>query len=316
LSFGFRVVLIQSFLKGHKQAAIMSFSHYRVNTKPQTPNTKLQTLLIVFPNCKINLGLHILQKRSDGFHDLETVFFPIAIQDAIEIIQHTNPSTDIEFSSSGLQVQGNLSDNICVKAYHLLKKDFSDLPAIKMHLHKTIPMGAGLGGGSADGAFTLTLLNRKFNLGLNDEQLINYALQLGSDCPFFIKNSPCFATGRGEKLENITLDLSPFKFVIVKPQIHINTGWAFSQINPSAKRESLKEIINQPIEEWKNNLKNDFEEAVFEHHPAIKECKVALYNNGAIYASMTGSGSTVFGIFKKSENVALQFPKNYFVKTI
>lgn len=272
--------------------------------------------MIVFPNCKINLGLYILQKRSDGFHDLETVFYPIALQDALEVIQNPNPVTDIEFSSSGLEVKGNLSDNICVKAYHLLKKDFPGLPTIRMHLHKTIPMGAGLGGGSADGAFTLMLLNKKFNLGLNEGQLIYYALQLGSDCPFFIKNTLCYATGRGEVLENIILDLSAFKFVIVNPQIHINTGWAFSQINPSANRESVKEIIGRPIEEWKNNLKNDFEDAVFAHHPAIKECKDALYSSGALYASMTGSGSTVFGIFKKDEAISFDFPQDYFVKTI
>ena len=156
--------------------------------------------MIVFPNCKINLGLHILKKREDGFHNLETIFYPLPLQDALEIIQHPFPTTDLEFSSSGLKVEGSLTDNICVKAYHLLKKDFPKLPAVKMHLHKMIPMGAGLGGGSADGAFTLTLLNQKFNLGIDEQSLIDYALQLGSDCPFFIKNIPCYATGRCEKL--------------------------------------------------------------------------------------------------------------------
>jgi len=272
--------------------------------------------MIVFPNCKINLGLHILQKRNDGFHDLETIFYPISLQDALEIIQHPHPSTGIEFSTSGLKVDGNISDNICIKAYHLLKKDFPELPAIKMHLHKTIPMGAGLGGGSADGAFTLTLLNKKFNLGLNEEALIKYALELGSDCPFFINNTPCYATGRGEVLESLALDLSAYRFVIVNPQIHINTGWAFSQIIPSSTRSFLKEIIRIPIEQWKDDLKNDFEKPVCEKYPEINECKTALYKAGALYASMTGSGSTIYGIFKKDAAPQLNFPAQYFVKIV
>ncbi|RYZ26351.1 MAG: 4-(cytidine 5'-diphospho)-2-C-methyl-D-erythritol kinase [Chitinophagaceae bacterium] len=272
--------------------------------------------MIVFPNCKINLGLHILQKREDGFHNLETIFYPLALQDALEIIQHPSPSTDLEFSSSGLQVEGNLSDNICVKAYHLLKSHFPELPTIKMHLHKAIPMGAGMGGGSADGAFTLMLLNKKINLGIKEQSLIDYALQLGSDCPFFIKNTPCYATGRGEKLENISLDLSGYKFVLVNPQVHINTGWAFSQINPISGRQSLEEIIHRPIESWKKNLRNDFEAAVFHHYPEIENIKTALYKEGALYASMTGSGSTVFGIFQKDASPSLPFPAHYFVKIV
>jgi len=272
--------------------------------------------LILFPNCKINLGLHILQKREDGFHDLETIFYPLPLQDALEVIQHPSPVTDLEFSSSGLKVEGNLSDNICVKAYHLLRKDFPQLPAVKMHLHKTIPMGAGLGGGSADGAFTLTLLNQKFNLGIDEQSLIDYALQLGSDCPFFIKNSPCFATGRGEKMETVQLDLSTYRFVVVNPQIHVNTGWAFSQLTPTANRPSLKQIIQQPIENWKAELKNDFEEPISRQHPEISDCKQQFYRQGAIYASMTGSGSTVFGIFQKETAPQFSFPANYFVRIL
>ena len=272
--------------------------------------------MIVFPNCKINLGLHILQKRADGFHDLETVFYPLALQDALEIIQHPAPTTDLEFSSSGLKVDGNLSDNICVKAYHLFKKDFPALPAIKMHLHKTIPLGAGMGGGSADGAFALILLNQKFNLDIDEQSLINYALQLGSDCPFFIKNTACYATGRGEKLETISLDLSGYTFVVVNPKIHINTGWAFSQITPATGRRSLKEIVLQPISTWKENLTNDFEEAVFQHHPEIQNIKTELYRQGALYTAMTGSGSTVFGIFPKKVKPATSFPAHYFVKIV
>jgi len=157
--------------------------------------------MIVFPNCKINFGLHILQKRADGFHDLETVFYPIALQDAFEIVQSSSPAATIQFNTTGLKIDSSIEENICFKAYQLLKKDFPELPSVKMHLHKVIPSGAGLGGGSSDGAFTLMLLNKKFTLGLSEVELINYALQLGSDCPFFIKNRPCYATGRGERLE-------------------------------------------------------------------------------------------------------------------
>ena len=272
--------------------------------------------MILFPNCKINLGLHILRRRDDGFHDLETIFYPVPLQDAIEIIQQPAPPTDIEFTSSGLTVDGSLSDNICVKAYRLLKKDFPELPAIKLHLHKTIPMGAGLGGGSADGAFTLVLLNRKFNLGLSQDTLLAYALDLGSDCPFFIQNTPSYATGRGENLEGIPLDLSPYKFVFVNPKIHVNTGWAFAQVQPSAERPSLKEAIKRPVEDWKTLLTNDFEQPIARHHTEIAECKTQLYEQGAVYASMTGSGSTVYGLFKKDSAPTLSFPPHYFVKIV
>jgi 4-diphosphocytidyl-2-C-methyl-D-erythritol kinase len=272
--------------------------------------------LIVFPNCKLNLGLHILRKRGDGFHDLETVFYPLPLQDALEVILSPSASGSIEFTSSGLPVKGAEADNICVKAYHLVRKDFPRLPGIKMHLHKHIPMGAGLGGGSADGAFTLALLNKKLSLGISKESLADYALQLGSDCPFFIKNTPCYASGRGEVLEEISLDLTAYKFVMVNPGIHINTGWAFSQVTPLGHRSDLKEIIQLPVQEWKNCLVNDFEEAVSIQHPEIKSCKEKLYECGALYAAMTGSGSTVYGVFLKDAEVQPNFPPHYFVKII
>lgn len=271
--------------------------------------------MILFPNCKINLGLHILQKRADGFHDLETVFYPIAIQDALEVI-HGNTNSDIQFTSSGIHLDVTAADNICVKAYQLLKKDFPNLPPVKMHLHKTIPSGAGLGGGSADGAFTLLVLNKKFNLQLTEQQLIKYALQLGSDCPFFIKNKPCYATGRGENLESIDLPLSNYQFVIVNPGIHINTGWAFKQLNPRADRTSIKEVIQQPILQWKEVLVNDFEAPIFQAYPEIEAIQRTLYQAGAVYAAMSGSGSTVFGIFEKSKTPELSFPEHYFVRPV
>jgi 4-diphosphocytidyl-2-C-methyl-D-erythritol kinase len=272
--------------------------------------------VVTFPNCKINLGLHILGKREDGFHNLETVFYPLPFKDAMELIPNTNNDTEIEFTGTGLAVDGNATDNLCVKAYHLLKKDFPQLPAVKIHLHKAIPMGAGLGGGSADASFMLKLLNEKFKLNLSTSQLLNYALQLGSDCPFFIINKPCFATGRGEVLEEVAVDLSMYKIVLINPGIHINTGWAFSNISPPIPQKSIKEIINQPIETWKDELKNDFEEPVFAAHPQIKETKESLYQQGAIYAAMSGSGSTVFGIFdQNTDSVALK-DNNYFIKII
>jgi len=185
------------------------------------------------------------------------------------------------------------------------------LPKIKMHLHKAIPMGAGLGGGSADGAFVLKLLNEKFQLGLSVEQLIDYALQLGSDCPFFILNKSCFAEGRGEIMHPLNLDLSGYRFAVINPGIHIGTGWAFSHIKPTVPAKSIREIIHQPIETWKNELVNDFEHPVVSLHPEIGEIKVKLYNSGALYASMTGSGSTIFGIFPQNFEPSFSFPQGY-----
>lgn len=275
--------------------------------------------MIAFPNCKINLGLNILRKRNDGFHDLETIFYPIYLYDALEII-HTNngqpQSNDVFFTTSGIPLEGSKEDNLCVKAYKLLKKDFAELHSVQMHLHKAIPPGAGLGGGSADAAFTLKLLNDKFDLSLSTNQLINYALQLGSDCPFFIINKPCFAAGKGEVLETIHIDLHAYKFILITPGIHINTGNAFSQITPALPDLSIKEIIHQPVATWKNSLKNDFEEIVFRQYPEIKNIKEELYNAGALYASMSGSGSSIYGIFEKEKKVHLSFPSHYFVREL
>jgi 4-diphosphocytidyl-2-C-methyl-D-erythritol kinase len=263
--------------------------------------------VVQFPNCKINLGLHIIGKRADGFHNIETVFYPVGLKDILEIVV----SNQFEFSSTGIAIPGDASNNLCIKAYQLLKKDFPDLPGVKMHLHKHIPMGAGLGGGSADGAFTLQLLNEKFRLNLSQEQLINYAAVLGSDCPFFILNKPVFATGRGEFLEPIALDLSNYIFVLVHPGIHVNTKWAFEQIQPKTPTKSIQEIIQLPIEEWKLHLINDFEVPIMQAHPEIASIKNALYDDGAIYASMSGSGSSVFGIYPQHANIQIKKQLNY-----
>jgi len=275
--------------------------------------------VVIFPNCKINLGLNIISKRDDGFHNLETVFYPLPITDALEIISADKnvQQTDIEFSYSGLTIDADAENNLCVKAYRLLKKDFPAMPSAKMHLHKTVPMGAGLGGGSADASFTLLMLNNKFGLNLSTDQLINYAMQLGSDCPFFIINKPCFATGRGEILENIVLDLSAYKILLVNPGIHINTAWAFKQITPAIPAKPVRQIIQQPVEQWKDELVNDFEMPVIKAHPELKVLKDQLYAAGAVYASMSGSGSTFYGIYKKEAILNIsRLPASYTVKLI
>ncbi|MDB5192749.1 MAG: 4-diphosphocytidyl-2-C-methyl-D-erythritol kinase [Segetibacter sp.] len=251
----------------------------------------------------------MVAKRNDGFHNLETVFYPLEIKDALEFVAAKEMGLEV----TGLSVAGNATDNLCMKAYELLKKDFPQIPALQIHLHKAIPMGAGLGGGSSNGAFMLMMLNEKFKLDLSQQQLVDYALQLGSDCPFFIYNSPCFATGRGEIMEPLNLDLSGYNILIVNPGIHVSTGLAFSGITPSAPKKSIKTIIKQPVEMWKSELVNDFEEGVFKTHPAIKEVKEKLYLSGASYASMTGTGSTVYGLFQRGLKINVSFPAKYLV---
>lgn len=279
--------------------------------------------MLLYPNCKINLGLKITGKRADGYHNIETVFFPVPLSDAIEIIDNNNTLEDLEYTQSGIPIGGDRKNNLCIKAWQLLKNDFPTLPSIKLHLHKAIPMGAGLGGGSADGAFTVRLLNQKYQLGLTESQLIHYALKLGSDCPFFIINTPCLASGRGERLQPIPLSLSGYRLVVVNPGIHINTGWAFSKIkavegatNENAEtKHSLSTAIAAPIDKWRNGLENDFEIPVFEEYPSIQSIKEVLYQKGAVFASMSGSGSSVFGIFRNNDMYSLDFPDSYLVHT-
>jgi 4-diphosphocytidyl-2-C-methyl-D-erythritol kinase len=272
--------------------------------------------VVLFPNAKINLGLNIIRKRPDGYHDLETVFYPIAIQDALEVILNDNAKEDVQISLSGTSLNGKIEENLCFTAYRILKKDFPQLPAVMIHLHKNIPAGGGLGGGSADGAFTLKLLNQKFDLGLSTHQLVNYALQLGSDCPFFIINKPCLSTGRGEFLEPVPVDLSGYKLVIVNPGIHVSTAEAFSLLTPTLPSKSIKEIVKQPVEAWAAELKNDFEKPVFMKHPEIESIKSRLFESGAIYSSMTGSGSTVYGLFSRETAFKSDFPASYLVKEL
>jgi 4-diphosphocytidyl-2-C-methyl-D-erythritol kinase len=268
--------------------------------------------VVVFPNCKINLGLHITAKRPDGYHDLETVFYPLPLYDALEWIKEASTQA-IRFTGSGREITGDPAHNLCVKAWHLLKKDYPQLTGGQMHLHKNIPIGAGLGGGSADGAFALQLLNRAFNLGLTAAQLAAYALQLGSDCPFFILNQPAFARGRGELLEPLGLSLAGYRLVVINPGIHIPTGWAFSQVQPGPAVTPLQELLGKPIEHWKDRLVNVFEPPVMKAYPELAAIKTALYRAGALYAAMSGSGSTFFGIFSKKSDITIEIPEHYLV---
>lgn len=259
--------------------------------------------MLAFPNAKINLGLNITEKRSDGFHNIETVFYPVQWCDALEVLKlevgGRRLEEKINFNSSGLGIEGDGKNNLCVKAFELLDKDF-DLPPVKMHLHKVIPTGAGLGGGSSDAAFTLKLLDEVFDLKLDNNVLKDYALQLGSDCSFFVENVPVVAYGRGELMEKINLSLKEYFILIVKPAVHISTADAYSLVKPKPPAKSLKEIIQLPVEEWKATLTNDFEESVIKQFPVIAEIKDNMYAQGAIYASMSGSGSAVYGIFKSN----------------
>ncbi len=269
-------------------------------------------IMVIFPNAKINLGLNIVEKRPDGFHNIESVFYAVPLCDALEIIENKEQNTSVTFNSSGIEIPGDVNDNLCVKAYHLIAKDYA-LPNIKVHLHKHIPIGAGLGGGSADAAFFIKLLNEKFELGLAWGEMHHYAKQLGSDCSFFISNKPSYVQGKGDEFESISLDLSNYYIALIYPNIHINTAKAYSGVTPKASSRSLEnDLLQLPIEQWKEFIHNDFEDSIFPQFPEIKKIKDKLYNHGAIYAAMSGSGSTVFGFFKEASNLKEQF-KNCFV---
>lgn len=250
--------------------------------------------MVSFPNCKINLGLHIQAKRADGYHNLQTIFYPIPFFDVLEFVEN-KLETSIAVSGTALPHTG---ENICMKAWQLLKDDFSSLPFLTIHLHKNIPHGAGLGGGSANGAFMLSMLNTAYDLRLTEAALKDYALMLGSDCPFFIKNKPCFATGRGENLNTVDLQLSGYHLLLVIPDEKVSTAEAFSGIHLSGKTIEFEKIISGNPAAWRSELENDFEKSVFVILPELKVIKDELYKCGAYYASMSGSGSVIFGIFK------------------
>ena len=264
--------------------------------------------MITFPHCKINLGLSVTEKREDGYHNLETVFFPVPLCDVLEIGISKDGVTN--FNTDGISIPGD-NNNLCLRAYELLSAEF-DLPPVNIFLLKNIPLGAGLGGGSSDASHTLVMLNDLFDLNLNQKELMNYASGIGADCAFFIKNRPAFAHGIGDQLEEIKLDLSAYYIVIVKPDIHISTVEAYSGINPYHKNVSVKDIVRLSVEKWKNNLINDFESHIFSKYPYVKKIKNILYDKGAVYASMSGSGSSVFGLFNKETDLRDEFENCYY----
>lgn len=258
--------------------------------------------MIRFPNCKINLGLYITNRRTDGYHDLETVFYPVPLQDALEII----PAKESAIHLTGKIVAGNNQDNLVWKAYQMLQVAFpGKIKPFDIHLHKAIPMGAGMGGGSADGAFMLSMLNDYCQLNLSQAELAAYALQLGSDCPFFIYNTPQFASGRGEQLTPVSLDLSAYSLQLVCPVVHVATNKAFSMITPRPAPFDLRKLNELPVPEWKDHVANDFEAPIFQQHSGLAQIKEKLYADGALYAAMSGSGSTIFGIFEKGKKAAI-----------
>ena len=264
--------------------------------------------MITFPNAKINLGLNIVEKRPDGYHNLETIFYPINLQDALEVTRRENNDKEYTLHISGSPLEGEPEDNLVVKAYKLLKKDYPELLPVDIHMYKHIPAGAGLGGGSSDAACMIKLLNDKFSLGLSTERMEEYAVKLGADCSFFIRNKPVFATGIGNLFEPVELSLKGYHIILIKPDIFVSTRDAFAEIKPVRPAVSLKEIVKQPMETWKNSMKNDFEDSVFKKFPEIAAIKDELYDLGAVYAAMSGSGSSVYGIFKAPiENVEDKF---------
>ncbi|HRI78659.1 MAG TPA: 4-(cytidine 5'-diphospho)-2-C-methyl-D-erythritol kinase [Cyclobacteriaceae bacterium] len=250
--------------------------------------------MVSFPPCKINLGLQILSKQPDGYHAIATCFYPLPWTDILEIL----PSTHFDFTSSGIQIPGQSGENLCVKAYELIKKDFQ-LPPVRMHLHKIIPAGAGLGGGSADAAYTLRSLNALFDLKLLQNQLMQYAAQLGSDVPFFIQDEPKLGKGRGNLLEPVDLNLKGCFIRLFKPDFSISTAEAYARVVPCTPSQDIRKIIEAPMTLWKNNLLNDFESSLFPGYSILQKIKNELYDSGAVYASMSGSGSSLFGIFAK-----------------
>lgn len=253
--------------------------------------------MITFPNAKINIGLNIVERRPDNYHNIETVFYPISLCDILEVVESKN--NQYTLYNSGIVVDAPAENNLITKAYKLLHEEFN-LPAVDVYFQKNIPFGAGLGGGSADAAFMLKLLNEIFELQLSDSMLENYASKLGADCPFFIQNKPVFASGTGNIFNNINISLKGHYIALIKPDVYVSTADAYAGVKPQKPVYSLFETIEQtPISEWKNRVVNDFEKTVFFKFPTIEKIKDKLYAQGAVYASMSGSGSSVYGIFEK-----------------
>ena len=271
--------------------------------------------MITFPIAKINLGLNVVERRPDGYHNLETVFYPVNIKDALELTMMNTkfPSpVDCDIKVTNLNVEGDEQRNLVVRAYQLLKRDFPQMPRVHAHLYKGIPTQAGMGGGSSDCAYTIRLLNEMFTLGLTEQRMIDYAAQLGADCAFFILSRPSYAEGIGERLVPVSLDLSSYYIGVVRPDIPVSTREAFSLIKPTKPAKCCRDVVMQPIETWRDELTNDFEQSVFALHPEIGAIKQQLYDLGAVYAAMSGSGSSVFGLFRDEIKICEHFPADVF----
>jgi len=265
--------------------------------------------MVVFPHAKINLGLYILEKRSDGYHNLSSCLYPIPWCDILEIVK-SNKTT---FSTSGISIPGDESENLCIYAYELLRDDF-DISEVSIHLHKIIPIGAGLGGGSSDGAFTLRCLNQLFGLNQSPESLQKYAGKLGSDCSFFLYQQPFLISGKGDVIQEMSISMKNKSLVVVYPGIHVDTSAAYASVMPKFKASNLNQILtDSSINQWKNHLLNDFEELIFKKHAALETVKNTLYQKGAVYASMSGSGSAFYGIFEHPPDLSGVFPQEYTV---
>ncbi len=256
----------------------------------------------------------MVARRPDGYHDLQTVFYPIPLCDALEIQemdQHFPSEVDCDLKVTGIKVEGDEQQNLVVRAYRLLKQEFPDLPRLHVHLQKGIPTQAGMGGGSSDASAMLVLLNRHFCLGLTEEELVDRAAKLGADCPFFILNTPAYAEGIGERLKRIDLRLDGWYLAVVRPDIPVSTREAFALIHPKAAEKNCMETVQLPVAQWRHYLVNDFEYSVFAQHPAIGQIKEQLYDLGAVYAAMSGSGSAVFGLFREMVNLEHIFANMY-----
>ncbi len=266
--------------------------------------------MIVFPQAKINLGLNVVERRPDGYHNLETVFYPVPIEDALEVTPMDDrfPSTTgCDLKVTNMAIEGDEARNLVVRAYHLLKAEFPSLVRVHINLFKAIPTQAGMGGGSSDGAAMLTLLNDMCRLGLSQQQLIDRAARLGADCPFFVMGRPAYAEGIGERLNPIDLDLKGWHLAVVRPDIPVPTKEAFTLIRPHRPQKNCLDIVRQPVDTWRDELVNDFEQSVFALHPEIGAVKQQLYDLGAVYAAMSGSGSAVFGLFRTKPELSATF---------
>lgn len=271
-------------------------------------------IMIKFPSAKINIGLSIVEKRGDGYHNIESIFYPVPVNEVLEIsLKENNAKTT--FTNSGITVDSPVENNLCIKAFRLMQDDFN-LPNLHIHLHKVIPFGAGLGGGSSDAAYTIKAVNDFFKLQLSIARMKEMAAKIGSDCSFFIENVPSLVKGRGEILKPIDLDLKGLYLVLVKPDIHISTAMAYAGITPKKSEFNLEKISSLPIDKWNGCITNDFEQHIFIKFPLLQEIKEKIYKLGALYASMSGSGSTIYGLFKEEVDVRNKFPGCYIYKKI